>query len=653
VQTSASNLHKVTPAGLLIALGIIYGDIGTSPLYVMKAIINNGGGVINETLVYGGLSCVFWTITLQTTLKYVVITLNADNNGEGGIFSLYALLRRRKIWWLWIPAIIGGSTLLADGMITPPISVSSAIEGLRILYPDINTIPIVLGIIAALFIFQQFGTGTIGKAFGPVMMAWFLMLAALGVNMIIQDVEVLKAVNPYYAYTLLVKYPQGFWLLGAVFLCTTGAEALYSDLGHCGRGNIRVTWIFVKACLLLNYFGQGAWLLLHQGAVLNKVNPANPNPFYLIMPEWFVLPGIAIATLAAIIASQAMISGSFTLINEGMRLNFWPKMRVAFPTEMRGQIYIPAINWLLFAGCCGVVLYFRESSSMEHAYGLAIVMTFLMTTVLLFFYLTTKRLPLWIPILVMVSYLFIEGSFLAANLVKFVHGGWVSLLIGFVFIAIMVVWYRASRMRNELIEFEDLDKHLPLLRELSDDETVPKYATHLVYLTKSPDPRKIESKILYSIFKKQPKRADIYWFVHVEVMDDPYTMEYSVDTLAHDDMVRIDFRLGFRVDQRINLMFRAAVEDLVKNGEVDIMSRYKSLKNHNIMGDFRFIIISKVLTIDNKLGPWQKFITRGHNLLKTFSISDTSSFGLDSSSVTIERVPLIVVPSSAIQLKRV
>ena len=614
----------------------------------MKAIINNGGGVINEFLVYGGLSCVFWTITLQTTIKYVVVTLNADNNGEGGIFSLYALLRRRNVKWLWIPAIIGGSTLLADGMITPPISVSSAVEGLRILYPGIETIPIVLAIIAMLFIFQQFGTNTIGGSFGPIMFVWFMMLAILGGRYIMEDPGILRAVNPYYGYRLLVEYPGGFWLLGAVFLCTTGAEALYSDLGHCGRGNIRVTWGLVKTCLLLNYFGQGAWLLLHNGSTLG-----DGNPFYLLMPEWFVLPGIVVATLAAIIASQAMISGSFTLINEGMRLNFWPKLKVSYPTELRGQIYIPAINWLLFAGCCGVVLYFRESSSMEHAYGLAIVMTFLMTTILLFFYLSHRRLPIWVPVLVLLTYLSIELAFLTANLVKFVHGGWVSLLIGLLFMSVMVVWYRASRMRNELTEFVDLNDYLPLLKELSKDESVPKYSTHLVYLTKSADTNKIENKIVYSIFKKQPKRADIYWFVHVEVVDDPYTMEYHAEILAPDDLVRIDFRLGFRIDQRINLMFRQAVEDMVRNGEVNILSRYDSLQRHRIMGDFRFIIISKILTVDNKFTQWQKIITRGHNLLKTFSLSDTKSFGLDSSSVTVETVPLIVAPSTAVKLKRV
>ena len=432
------DLNKVSAAGVLITLGIIFGDIGTSPLYVLKAIA--GTTAITQELVLGGLSCIFWTLTLQTTVKYVILTLQADNKGEGGILALYALLKRTKKKWLIFLAIIGGSTLLADGLITPPISVASAIEGLQILYPNLNTIPIVIGIIVILFFIQQFGTKVVGKFFGPVMLVWFSMLGILGLSSIVTDAEVLKALNPYYAYQLLVNHPGGFWLLGAVFLATTGAEALYSDLGHCGKKNIRVSWVFVKSMLLLNYFGQGAWLLKLEGSELN-----GQNPFYSIMPQWFVPFGIFIATAATIVASQALISGSFTLINEAIRLNFWPKVRIKYPTELKGQLYIPSVNWLLCAGCIGVVLYFKESANMEAAYGLAIVITMIMTTLLLANFLIMKKYSKIFVATLLLVYLTIEFSFLIANLSKFTHGGWITLMISLLIAGIMIVWYNASR----------------------------------------------------------------------------------------------------------------------------------------------------------------------------------------------------------------
>src|SRR6187402_1199560 len=361
MSISHKDLHsKLTLGGLLISLGIIYGDIGTSPLYVMKAIL--GEYIINADIVLGGVSCVFWTLTLQTTIKYVLITLSADNHGEGGIFALYALVKKTKIKWLIVPAIIGGSALLADGIITPPISVSSAVEGMRSYFPHINTVPIVIGILVILFIIQQFGTKLVGRFFAPMMLILFGMLAVLGISQISLHPEVFKAINPYYAYHLLSIHPEGFFVLGFVFLCTTGAEALYSDMGHCGRKNIRISWIFVKLALVLNYFGQAAYLIMHEGQTLMSLGGEFGNPFYLIMAKWFYPFGIAIATMAAVIASQAVISGSFTMVNEAMRLNFWPKVKIKYPTELKGQIYIPSVNWLLFLGCVLVVLYFQVSA---------------------------------------------------------------------------------------------------------------------------------------------------------------------------------------------------------------------------------------------------------------------------------------------------
>jgi len=641
-----TTLERVSAAGLLVTLGIIYGDIGTSPLYVMKAIV--GLTAINETVVIGGISCIFWTLTLQTTLKYVILTLRADNKGEGGIFSLYALVRRRKNKWLVFPAIIGGSTLIADGIITPPISVSSAVEGLQSIRPDIPTIPIVIGIITLLFIIQRFGSNLVGKFFGPMMMIWFSMLAILGFINLLGNEHILLAINPYYAYQLLANYPSGFWLLGAVFLCTTGAEALYSDLGHCGKNNIRVSWVFVKICLLLNYFGQGSWLINHEGQLLS-----GRNPFYTLMPEWFLPIGITIATVAAVIASQALISGSFTLINEAIRLNFWPKVKVVYPSELRGQLYIPSINWILYVGCVGVVLYFRESSGMEAAYGLAIVLTMLMTTLLLTYYLYLNKFPIIVPAAVFIIYGCLESGFLIANLDKFEHGGWVTLAVASILIIVMLVLYYARKIRNRLVEFVKIDEQLPLIKALSEDESIPKYATHLVYLTSANYKNEIEEKIILSILNKQPKRADLYWFVHVDVLDEPYTLEYKVNELMHDKVIRIDFRIGFRVDPRVNLMFRQVVVDMVKNEEVNIMSRYPSLQKRNLVGDFRFVVMEKFLSLDNEL-PWvQKIIMDIYFMLKKVSLPEERAFGLDTSSVTVEKVPLVVSPIKGLKLKRI
>jgi KUP system potassium uptake protein len=544
--------------------------------------------------------------------------------------------------------MLGGATLLADGIITPPISVSSAIEGLTKIHPELPLIPIVLVIILSLFIIQRFGTNFVGKFFGPMMFVWFSMLAILGVSQMSYAPEIFKALNPYYGWQLLVNYPNGFWVLGAVFLCTTGAEALYSDLGHCGKQNIRVSWIFVKATLVLNYMGQGAWLLKHNGELLN-----DRNPFFELMAPWFLPIGIAISTLAAIIASQALISGSFTLINEAIRLNFWPKVKVVYPTELRGQLYIPSVNWLLMLGCAGIVLFFQESAKMEAAYGLAIILTMLMTTLLLTYYLHEKKVnPILIGVLLL-TFLIIEFSFLAANLSKFSHGGWVTILVASSLFIIMLVLYYSRKIRNRLIEFVYIKDYLPLIKGLSEDESVPKYATHLVYLTSANNLDEIEEKVFYSIFYKKPKRADVYWFVHVDVLDEPYTLEYKVTELLHDKLIRIDMRIGFRIDPRVNLMFRQIVTELVNNKEVDIISRYPSLMKRNLVGDFRFVVMEKFLSYDNEL-PWlQKIIMDFYFLIKKISLPEERAFGLDTSSVTVEKIPLVVKPIEGLKLTRI
>lgn len=651
------NLNKITSAGLIIALGIIYGDIGTSPLYVLNEIIS--GREISELLIIGSLSCIIWTLTLQTTFKYVILTLKADNKGEGGIFSLYALVRRRKKW-LVIPAMIGGAALLADGIITPPITVTSAIEGLRQIpvfhaITQQTIVTIVIAIISLLFFVQQFGTASIGKLFGPIMTLWFGMIAVLGFTHLVDDLDIFKSLNPYYAVKLLATYPKGFWLLGAVFLCTTGAEALYSDLGHCGKGNIRISWIFVKVCLILNYLGQGAWLLAqYKGQIIPAAVMADGfNPFIGIMPQWFKIFGIAIATAAAIIASQALISGSFTLISEAMRLNLWPKMKINYPTEEKGQLYIPGISFLLFVGCVGITLYFQKSANMGAAYGLAITLCMISTSILFANFLVSKRTaPSWIY-LYLVVYLLIESSFLIANLEKFMHGGYVTLIVGGGLFAVMYVWFRSRKIKNRYVEFVHLEDYIPMIQELSNDKSIPKYATHLVYMTSANNHKEIEHKIIYSILNKKPKRADIYWFVHVDVIDEPYTCEYSVEHIIPNDIIRVEFRLGFRMEQRINLMFRKVVEDLVTNKEVNITSRYESLEKNNVVGDFQFIVLEKYLSQDNELPITERVIMKLYFWLKEISLGEERGFGLDPSNVTVEKFPLIVAPVSNLNLKRI
>jgi KUP system potassium uptake protein len=648
VSSHNKDLQKLTAAGLLISLGIIYGDIGTSPLYVFKAIVGEGHA-ITESVVLGGVSCIFWTLTLQTTIKYVIITLQADNKGEGGIFSLFSLVRRRAKW-LIVPAVVGGCALLADGIITPPITISSAIEGLHTIYPNLPTMSVVIAIIAGLFFIQQFGTSLVGKAFGPIMFIWFTMMGVLGIGFIIQTPSILKALNPYYAFHLLTTNPAAFTILGAVFLCTTGAEALYSDLGHCGRSNIRVSWIYVKTCLILNYLGQAVWLLQHNG---QKLDLNRYNPFYQIMPEWFLIFGIGIATVAAVIASQALISGSYTLISEAVRLNLWPKVKINYPSEQKGQLYVPSINWIMCLGCIGVVLLFKHSADMEAAYGLSITVAMLMTTILVSKFLKRRKVPSYLINLFLAVYLLVEGTFLYGNLGKFVDGGWFTLGIGLLLFGVMWSWHTARRIRNRYVKFVEIEDYYEVLKELSDDETVPKYASQLVYLTSANFNSEIESKIIYSILQKQPKRADVYWLVHVDVMDEPYTRDYEVDFLVPNKLIRIDFKLGFRVEQQINLLFRKVVEDLVKKGEVDITSRYKSLNQRKIVGDFRFVVIEKVLSRSHNLSLFERVIMAIHTQLKKVSISEERGFGLDLSFVTVEKVPLMLADPETVVINRV
>lgn len=637
--------HRLSVAGLFITLGIIFGDIGTSPLYVMKAIVGEGN-VIDRLVVLGGVSLVFWTLTIQTTIKYVWLVLQADNNGEGGIFSLYSLVKRRERW-LMFPALLGGAAVLAEGMITPPITVSSAIEGLAIKYPGIPTIGITIGIISVLFFIQRFGTAAVGKSFGPVMFLWFTMLGVLGVSQAFFEPDVFHAINPMMGIELLRNSPSMLVVMGAVFLCTTGAEALYADLGHCGRENIRVSWIYVKICLLLNYFGQAAWLLHHSGKKLDE------NPFYGIMPQWFLWPGIIIATFAAIIASQSMISGSFTLASEAIRLGFLPKMTVKFPTNMKGQIYIPAVNTFLWLGCIAVVLAFQHSSEMEAAYGLSVICTMLCSTILLSNWMVIHRVKSTLIWLFLIFYLAWEGGFFVANTLKFSDGGYVTVMMGALLFGMMLLWITARRIKSRYNDEVKIKDYLDQLILLSNDSDIPKYATNLVFLSGAKNHKKVEEKVLYSILQTQPKRADVYWFVHIDTTDEPYTMEYEVNAIAPDDVYKVNFRLGFRVQQRMNVFMNRVVQELVENEELTIYSRYHSNASKYPTGDFRFVIIQEFLSNENEL-PWkEQLILSVYLTVKSWVSSPKNWFGLDSDSVEEEKAPLLLQPVKEMNLRRV
>ncbi len=646
---SQSRKHTLSAAGVLVAMGIIYGDIGTSPIYTLRFIV--GHRTVSEELILGGLSLVFWTLTIITSIKYVYLALSADNKGEGGIFALYALVRKYRAGWVIFPAIIGCCTLIADGFITPAISVTSAVEGIRTIIPEISTqtiITIVIIILVGLFIFQQFGSSVVGKTFGPVMMVWFLFIGAIGAYHLSENVGILKAINPVYGSNLLIKYPGGFWILGAIFLCTTGAEAMYSDLGHCGKSNIRLGWGFVKVCLLLSYFGQGAWMLSHfQNQPLGTT-----IPFFAMMPDTLLIFGVIIATMATVIASQALISGTFTLVNEAMKLKLWPATLVRYPSQMKGQIYVPAINWVLLAGSSMVVFYFRESDSMQAAYGLAITFNMLMTTALLVYYFSTAKKSTIRSTLLAILFFTVEGAFLISNLSKFSHGGWFSFVIALIFFLMMFILLRARELRDRHTEFVDLKHYIPLIQDLQADTSIPREATNLVYMAVADSKRYIDSNIIYSIFKKRPKKADVYWFVHVDTVDSPFTSKYSVDTIIPKKCFFVRIKLGFKADHRVNLLFNRILHDMAEAAEIDLISHYESLQKHSMPSDFKFIMLHSMASVDSEISSFDNFIIQGYRFIKKHSLSTEEMYGLELANVEVERVPIMVGPPAKVRIKR-
>lgn len=645
-KNDGSSLRRITLAGMLVTVGIVFGDIGTSPLYVMKAIVGVNPGYDADYII-GAISCVIWTLTLQTTVKYVLIALRADNKGEGGILALFALLRRQPRGWLYIVAAVGAAMLVADGVITPAITVTTAVEGLRIVAPSTPVMPVVIGVILLIFMMQRVGTGRIGRCFGPFMLAWFLMLGVLGAVNLPACPEVLKAFNPWYAVKLLVSSPSWFMIMGAVFLCTTGAEALYSDLGHCGRRNITASWMFVKAMLILNYLGQGAWLLTHAREAAGGI-----NPFYAVMPQWMTLAGVAMSTGAAIIASQALLSGSFTIFSEAVNLGFWPRLKIDYPSTEKGQLYVSSVNWCLLAGCLLTVVIFRDSSHIEAAYGLAVTIAMLTTTLLLAFWLRSRGVNMIVVGAFFTFFMTVEGIFFFANMSKFVHGGWFSLMIAAVVGSIMIVWRNSTRRRASFIEYRRMADSAATISAVKADREIPKYASNLVYLSRSGDPSLVESKLLYSIVNKQPKRADHYWFVHIDHVDSPDELSYSVSVAVPETIYVVTMHLGFRVAPRISVYLRQIVEDLVASGDLDLRSGYPSLRREGIPGDFRFIILHRIFSPTSICGATTALLMRLHDILRHIGVSDTSAYGLDTSVVTAETVPLIINTSSGRRIVR-
>ena len=636
MNSGLSTHKKLTAMGLLIAIGIVFGDIGTSPLYVMRTILR-ANPHFDPNYILGAVSCIIWTLTLQTTLKYVIVALRADNKGEGGVLALFTLIRKRGYRWLFIVAILGASTLIADGVITPAITVTSAIEGLHGLSTDIPIVPIVLFIISTVFFIQRFGTGSIGTYFGPFMLVWFLLLGILGMIHVVDYPYIIKAFNPYYAIKLLASSPEWFLILGAVFLCTTGAEALYSDLGHCGRRNITISWIFVKVMLILNYMGQGAYIVSHSTSMHTGI-----NPFYAIMPNWLLIPGIIMATGAAIIASQALISGCFTIFSEAVHLNFWPTMKFKYPSVDKGQIYIPRINNMLYILCIITVLLFQTSAHMEAAYGLSITITMLTTTVMLAVYLKQRFTPHWLVIAFLLVYLLIEGFFFLANLTKFAHGGWFTIMLALIAGSTMYIWYRAWNIRRKYLKFKKLSDYYDIIRDLKADETIPKYATNLVYIRQSDSDDMVEDKLIYSIINKQPKRADHYFLVHFSNDDAPDTLNYTCHELIEQTLYAINIRVGYRVNPLMTLYLRQIVEDLIAQHRFDIRSCYPSLRKHNIAGDFRFIVLHRIYYASTVVSASDNFMLHLFGFIRHIGIDDEQALGLDTSNVTVERVPFVI-----------
>ncbi|MCO7125337.1 KUP/HAK/KT family potassium transporter [Sporolactobacillus shoreicorticis] len=659
--------RRLSLGGMLVTLGIVYGDIGTSPLYVMNAIISDAGAMHDAVPEYiiGSVSLIFWTLMIITTVKYVLVAMRADNNHEGGIFALYALIRNRGRWLIF-PALIGGAALLADGTLTPAVSVTSAIEGLKgqrigpLEFSDhqLVVVLIVSAILLSLFLIQHFGTAVIGRSFGPIMLLWFVFIGVIGFMNMLSHLEILKAISPYYAVQFLFSPANkaGIFILGSVFLATTGAEALYSDMGHVGRKNIYGSWPFVSLTLMLSYMGQGGWVIGHYQNPAYR-NLLDVNPFYEMLPNQLRLVAIVLATLAAIIASQALITGSYTLVNEAIGLKFLPRMVIKHPSTVRSQIYIPAVNWFLCVITLFIVWLFQTSHHMEAAYGLSITITMLMTTILLFAF-VKDRFNQTAAFFMAVFFGAIEALFLLASLVKFTHGGYLTLLITFLILSVMVVWYFGNKQREN---YERTSEHVSLmdyrkqLIQLSKDDAEPLYATNLVYLAKVGPHYSIKRKVLYSILDKRPKRAKVYWFVTVNETNAPYKSQYTVDMLGTRNIINVQLYLGFKNSQHVNVYIRQIINDLIDQKIIDTQyPKYTTLKNRRV-GDFKFVVTAEQLmdlATDPKMNRFNRFLIGGRIFLQNITTSPAIWYGLRFSEVVEEPIPLMLYDPEILRLKQ-
>ena len=645
------NKKKISFAMFLVTIGIVYGDIGTSPMYVMKSILEGNGGIggVDRDFIIGSLSLVIWTITLLTTVKYVLIAMKADNHGEGGIFSLYSLVRHCAKW-LIVPAMLGGAALLADGVLTPAVTVTTAVEGLRSIEAmnrflgegQWKVVVITLLIITTLFSVQHAGTSKIGKAFGPVMLLWFSFLGVTGLMHITALPEVLRAFNPVYAVRVLLSPNNklGFMILGSVFLATTGAEALYSDMGHVGKENIYFSWPFVKICLILNYLGQGAWIIQSRGSAA-LLGIEDLNPFFLMLPEFLRPFAVILGAAAAVIASQALITGSYTLVSEAILLDLLPHLEIRYPSDTKGQLYIPAVNSVLWIGCSAIVLFFRSGARMEAAYGLAITITMLMTTLLISVYLLRLRKKPLLAVAVLGVFGLIEGVFFVSSLGKFMHGGYVTVLLTLLLLLLMIVWYRGTLLENRYSTRLSFRDHVPSLVALHSDESVPLLAHNLVYLPSGNDFEQIDRDILYSILDKDTKRAQAYWFVNVNVVNDPDTLNYELETFGTDCIFRIRLNLGFKRSPRVNVYLRQIVQDLQQRGELPPQDKKYSIYGKSTVGTFKFCIIHKSVTTKTELTNLDELLLNLKYSIRHAAGSREKWYGLDTSSLIVENVPLI------------
>lgn len=653
INHKPSTNNRLSLAGIIVALGVVYGDIGTSPMYTMAALISGNGGLqnISTDFILGSVSLIFWTLTIVTTTKYVLIALRADNHGEGGIFALYTLVRK-KAKWLIIPAMIGGATFLADGMMTPAVTVTTAIEGLKDvtifnsvwIHNQKTVILVTVIILSILFFIQRFGTEAIGRAFGPIMMLWFTCSALIGLYRLADDWSFLRALNPLYAVQTLFS-PQnknGLFILGSIFLATTGAEALYSDMGHVGRNNIYGSWPYVKICLLINYLGQAVWInQIKDQPLFQQMDGL--NPFFAMIPSQFRLAMTFLATMAAIIASQALISGSYTLVSEATKLKILPRLRMVYPTNFKGQLYIPAVNNIIWILCLGIVIFFQTSAQMSAAYGLEITITMIMTTILLNAWLATSNFNKFFAKFIVIFFFSIETIFLITNSIKYLNGGYITLGIALVIIMIMIIWHYGELLKNDNTfhrEYVSLLAYKNQLKNLSQDQSMPLYATNLVYLTHVHNGYKIKKDILYSILDKRPKRAQVYWFVTVNVTDNPYTTAYSVDTYNTNYMVNVQLYLGFRMEQKVNLFLRQIINEMMIKGELPRQpQQYTTIPDRSV-GDFTFVLIQEVLSPDTQLDNLKKNIIQARLWLQKYTVTPAIWFGLSYSDVIEERVPL-------------